>query len=359
MLPILTIIIPLYNQERHIAQCFDSIFMQKTSYKYKIIVADDCSSDNSLKIVKSYQQRYPNIIEILNSNINQKLYKNIVRVYKNLKTEYFCVLDPDDFWIDNNLIQEALNFLQSHKNFTSYCANTLLRYSHKDEKYINDTSKRECSFVDFINPNGKKVIFGHTSATFFRNIIFKNKLPIKMEYLENATNVQSFRGDSFRNIIHLHEGKAFFYPKISSVYRVNGEGIWTSLNKVERLIINANFYKDMWFYYDKKYPEFLCRFYYGLKEILNQESIILDIIYALYDNQLNEKMKNMLKQLNELYTLYETHKEIIEKNIKLKRKYIFFLNIYYKLRRKLLKKNLINSIDMELIFKQIFIEHKR
>ena len=73
----LTIIIPSYNKADYISQAFDSIFAQKTTYDYKIIVADDCSYDGTVDIVKQYQEKYPDKIILLTSDKNQKLYKNI------------------------------------------------------------------------------------------------------------------------------------------------------------------------------------------------------------------------------------------------------------------------------------------
>ena len=61
---LLTILMPLYNQEPYIRAALDSILMQETNYKYQLIINDDASTDNSLKIAKEYQAKYPNIIKI-------------------------------------------------------------------------------------------------------------------------------------------------------------------------------------------------------------------------------------------------------------------------------------------------------
>lgn len=52
----LTIIMPSYNRGQWIAKSLDSILMQETDYGYEIIIADDASTDNTLKIAKEYQK---------------------------------------------------------------------------------------------------------------------------------------------------------------------------------------------------------------------------------------------------------------------------------------------------------------
>ena len=112
----ITIIMPSYNKEKYIAEALDSVFMQETSYNYHIVVADDCSSDKTVEIVRQYQEKYPDKITLLTSDKNQKLYKNILRAYEITKTDYFCVLDPDDYWIDKHKIQKALRLIEQWRS---------------------------------------------------------------------------------------------------------------------------------------------------------------------------------------------------------------------------------------------------
>ena len=71
--PRLTVIMPTFNKEKYISQALDSVLMQETNYIYQVIVADDCSSDKTISIVKSYQQKHPNKIQLLCGQFWQKL----------------------------------------------------------------------------------------------------------------------------------------------------------------------------------------------------------------------------------------------------------------------------------------------
>lgn len=56
----LHIIIPMYNVERYIEECIDSILLQKTHYKYLVTVVNDGSTDTSMSILKKIRERSAN-----------------------------------------------------------------------------------------------------------------------------------------------------------------------------------------------------------------------------------------------------------------------------------------------------------
>lgn len=328
--PMLTIIMPTYNKKQYIEQALDSIFMQKTTYDYEIIVADDASNDGTLDIVHKYNLKYQNKIKILESKINQKLFKNIIRAYAITKTDYFCVLDPDDYWIDEYKIQKALDFLEANKEFTIYSANTNMLYSDGTKRAWIIANQKESNFKDYLQG---KALLGHTSSCVFRNVIFKNGLPSKLTTLENSSNEVSYRGDSFRNIIHIHGeggvGKAFFTPEIDSIYRITQEGIWQSLDNIKQLMMNCAFHRDMWLFFDKEYFELLHTSYQLYKKIL-QSNIFLENHDEFILNM------NKLYDLGKSYQPYISQLDISKKPNTLK--YKLFLSCYKFLHKKLAKK---------------------
>lgn len=294
----ITILMPTYNKEKYISKALDSILAQKTTYSMEILIADDCSTDNTLNIVNSYKNRTNIKIEVLTSTSNQGLYFNIIRAYKYIKTNYFTVLDPDDYWCDNYKIQDALNFLEANNEFTIYSSNIFIKDGKSIRKYFKDKKPYNFGFNDFLK---QKHFVGQTSGTIFRNVIFFNGIPEKISELESNTKKSSFRGDSFRNIIHLHEGLCHYDPKCRSVYQITEEGIWTSSSNFTRELLNANLCKDMFLYFDKKYIELLQQSFDIYKSIMKK-------IY-IYLSQDNINLTNIFNNLNELQELYTEYKD--------------------------------------------------
>lgn len=92
-----SIIIPNYNSESTIKKCLDSILNQK--YKdYEVIIVDDMSTDNSVQIIKMYQEEYYDIIKLI--ELDKKAYNGGTRNIgvSEAKGDYILFLDCDD-WI--------------------------------------------------------------------------------------------------------------------------------------------------------------------------------------------------------------------------------------------------------------------
>ena len=59
-----TIIIPVYNAEKTVSKCIDSILNQ-TNKNYQVLLINDGSKDNSLKVIKEYEKNYPEHIKVI------------------------------------------------------------------------------------------------------------------------------------------------------------------------------------------------------------------------------------------------------------------------------------------------------
>lgn len=99
--PKISIIIPLYNKEQYIGRCIESI--QNQSYQdFEIILVDDCSSDNSIKIIEK-KAEFDNRIKYIPHEKNLGTMKARETGYKNAMGEYIVFVDSDDFLPDNAL----------------------------------------------------------------------------------------------------------------------------------------------------------------------------------------------------------------------------------------------------------------
>ena len=99
----LSIIVPIYNGEKYIKRCINSVLNNKTSYSYELILVNDGSKDRTLEIIKGYKHIYPNKTIIINKK-NGGLSDSRNAGLEKARGRYISFLDHDDY-IANNYIQ--------------------------------------------------------------------------------------------------------------------------------------------------------------------------------------------------------------------------------------------------------------
>lgn len=107
-----TIIVPVYNAEENIRFCLDSILNQ-TAKNFKVLLINDGSTDNSLKIINDYANKYPDIFKVLTQK-NKGVVATRHRGIYEADTEYIMFLDNDDF-IDKDYVEVHYNAIEKNK----------------------------------------------------------------------------------------------------------------------------------------------------------------------------------------------------------------------------------------------------
>ncbi|MDD5866133.1 MAG: glycosyltransferase family A protein [Lachnospiraceae bacterium] len=91
----LQIIVTAYNVDKYVAECLESILNQKTHYSYLVTVVNDGSTDKTPEILRSYQTKYPERMEVINQE-NRGFSGARNAALKVLKGRYITFLDSDD-----------------------------------------------------------------------------------------------------------------------------------------------------------------------------------------------------------------------------------------------------------------------
>ena len=92
--PLLSVVIPVFNVEKYLPECLDSVLNQKYE-NIEIIAIDDGSTDNSLNILKKYAKENSNITVLSQENSGPSVARN--KGVKYAKGKYVHFLDADDF----------------------------------------------------------------------------------------------------------------------------------------------------------------------------------------------------------------------------------------------------------------------
>ena len=106
----LSIVIPVYNSQRYINECLDSILNQ-TLDNIEIICIDDRSTDNSFNILQDYANNYDNI-KVFRNEENKGAGFSRNRGLSYIKGDYFAFVDSDDF-LDETAYEKVFNLVKA------------------------------------------------------------------------------------------------------------------------------------------------------------------------------------------------------------------------------------------------------
>lgn len=109
--PLVTVVVPIYNVEKYLNRCLDSIVNQ-TYQNLEIILVDDGSLDNCPRICDEYAQKDNRIKVIHKQNAGQGIARNVG--IANATGKYICFFDSDDY-IDANMIEECCFFAERER----------------------------------------------------------------------------------------------------------------------------------------------------------------------------------------------------------------------------------------------------
>ncbi len=131
---VISVVIPVFNVERYLEKCIESVVTQIYPY-LEVILVDDGSQDNSAQICDCFASEYKNVQVIHQENGGLSSARNAgIHLAAG---EYITFLDGDDFWDDPNALQRIADRLQK-------TAPDVLNYSYA--KYFESTSEKKPYF---------------------------------------------------------------------------------------------------------------------------------------------------------------------------------------------------------------------
>ncbi len=111
MSKVLTITVPSYNVEKFLENTLDSFVDERILADIEVLIVDDGSKDNTAKIGKSYEDKYPDSFRVI-SKENGGHGSTINRGIKEARGRYFKVVDGDD-WVDSDGFYELIQKLKT------------------------------------------------------------------------------------------------------------------------------------------------------------------------------------------------------------------------------------------------------
>lgn len=176
---LLTIAIPVYNTEKYIKRCLDSLLIDEIIDDLEIILVNDGSTDNSIDILNQYQKNYPSSITVIDKP-NGGHGSTINAALKIATGKYFKVLDSDD-WLDSYNFIDFIKLLKNcdedvvASSYTEEYTYSGIRVPYDYKKVKNNVSIK---FDSLKNKDMAEIYFPMASATYKLEILKKCKLEL-------------------------------------------------------------------------------------------------------------------------------------------------------------------------------------
>lgn len=283
--------IAVFNAEKYIRQCLDSVLNQKTEFRFEIIVHDDASTDGTIRIIKEYVEKYPDVIIPIFQTENQYSQgKGIVSnfIIPKVKGIYFAICDGDDYWCDEYKLQKQVDFMEAHPDYA---------LSYHPARMIYEDETHEPVIIGQSEQDNPQSYYNLTKANYIPagSVMYRFDAA-KEDLLHRPDDI--YPGDWFNHISVASHGKIGYLPDVMYVYRWNSQGVshTTSDNPEKEIhlkygVKEVNFSYAVWNKIKDKFPQ-----YY--------KEVFLRVLRDVYVAYLSELKTNEMSILQQKYSQY-------------------------------------------------------
>lgn len=240
------IILITYNHAEYIRRTLESILMQKTVYDVEIIVADDSSPDNTVDIIKEYENQGSFSFTFLPKSVNLGYNLNYRRAFAACTGNYVAIMEGDDYWVQSNHLQNHIDHLEKQYGASmSYNRHIRLFSDQNREEIFDWTSDYDYELVTTEQlALGNRI--GNLSCCVFRGDLIRNLDPNLFD-MEIADWMLGMYMGQFGPLLYLKE--------VTTTYRIHDNGQWSRMDEKaqsKRIIELINEYDK---YFNYKYTK--------------------------------------------------------------------------------------------------------
>lgn len=314
----LSIIIPLYNCEKYIKQCLDSIYAQShDNYEFEVITVDDGSTDNSYSIVADYAESHENLQVVKQGNQGVACARN--NAIAKAQSDYITFVDADDMLVSDSLDTLMRIAIETKADMVK-AAHVEVAEDVVWKDYCNDTSK-----MPYRTMSGGEAIVNVTKLKegycwgyiISRQLIAENKLsfPEKVAFMEDWAFITQaiLKSKTFVNA-----------DTLLYIYRRNSASCMANVTTEKMLLgcqaidIVANLVQQTSGAVKKKLSDNVC------------VNINIVLWFTIHYNEIFSRRKEIIKALSDL--LQKVEKQYIPRSLQL---FLLFPNMYVITRNRL------------------------
>lgn len=223
--PLVSICCFTFNHESFIREAISGFLMQNTTFSIEIIIHDDASTDNTIKIISEYQEKHPHLIKTIVQTENQYSLGHfgfVSDTFDKAQGKYIALCEGDDYWTDPLKLQKQVDFLEANSDF-AICFHKVKIWEEDQlkEDFVTRRVPTISTIVDLAKGN-----YIHTPSCVFRNNTSK---------ILGANFSRCLLGDYYLHMMNAQYGNIFCIDEVMAVYRVHKNSVWSSKSLIERM----------------------------------------------------------------------------------------------------------------------------
>lgn len=238
---LVSIVCITYNHEPYLQQALESFLMQKCNFLFEIILAEDCSTDDTRKICEEYKTTYPDVINYIWSSSNVGALANERRAIQAVRGKYIAICEGDDYWTDPLKLQKQVDFMEAHAEvgvcYTDYnlqydCdSNIIDSMFEKQHKYRPTTYEEHLLKPGYLAP----------MTWLIRRELWQN---LDKKYAD---------GSYVMMLEWLYDNQVAYLPMVTATYRTHKGSASNPIGE-KKLFTYVKGVFDIQTYYTEKYP---------------------------------------------------------------------------------------------------------
>lgn len=246
-----------YNHSKYIKETLDGFALQKTNFPYACVIVDDCSPDGEQGVIKEWmhdkcESNSIQYYELELSHVYVATHKNNINckyafylLKQNLRgderkemmiehwrnhSKYEALCEGDDYWTDPNKLQEQVDFLERHNNYSATTSNaSVLRFDSYQMNLFGSTTTKDFNVL-------KEIVVQrqfHTASVVFRTSAMRD-----CPYYKKGD------WDTFMWCCLLTQGPIHYDRNVTCVYRKQNQGV-TELTPTMKWLVTMSKWNDI------------------------------------------------------------------------------------------------------------------
>lgn len=233
----------VYNHEPYLRDCLEGFVMQKTNFRYVVVVHDDCSKDKSAAIIREFAEKYPDIFRPIYETENQyskhdgSLKRIMSEALEAIGAKYIAICEGDDYWTDPDKLQKQVDILEADETLMACCTNCSVVDKQsktisavRPEPVVKDNKEGRYTLRDFFRDS-------HQYPTL--SVVYRNS-HVEEVRSKHAHTTNAFLGDWTLWICLLIYGDMYYLNEVTCAYRINPTSVTHTVGRVARAKANKD-----------------------------------------------------------------------------------------------------------------------